>query len=271
MISVRSTLQYDVTTDASFAFGVAAATSDHQQIVSERFDAGPAATVEEIADEFGNRLFVVTCDAGPLRIGYTAHVRLHPFVPDVEPHHETPFAELPGDVHTYLRPSRYCEADRLTRFATRTFGAQRPDESRVSDICDWVHSHLDYVSGSTDATTTAVDVFHGAAGVCRDFAHLSIALCRAVGIPACDVSGYAVGLDPPDFHGFFEAFLDGRWFLFDATRMSTIDRLVRIATGRDAADTAFATFVGDAVLHELDVMAEASQDSAQDVGTVSTV
>lgn len=270
MISVRSTLHYDLATDTSFALGIAASTSDHQQIVSERFDAGPVATVDEIADEFGNRLFVVTSGTGPLRIEYAAQVQLHPFVPDGEPQHETPFGALPGDVHTYLRPSRYCEADLLTRFATRTFGAQRSDGSRVSDICDWVHSHLDYVSGSTDATTTAVDVFHGAAGVCRDFAHLSITLCRAVGIPARYVSGYAVGLDPPDFHGFFEAFLDDRWFLFDATRMSTIDRLVRIATGRDAADTAFATFVGDAVLHVLDVIAEAKLDSGQDVGTVST-
>lgn len=270
MISVRSTLQYDVATTASFAFGIAAAASDHQQIVSERFDADPASTVEEIADEFGNRLVVVTSDAGPLRIAYEALVRLHPFVPDAEPQHETPFEALPGDVHTYLRPSRYCEADRLTHFATRAFGAQRSDESRVADICDWVHAHLDYVSGSTDATTTAVDVFHGATGVCRDFAHLSIALCRAVGIPARYVSGYAVGLDPPDFHGFFEAFLDGRWFLFDATRMSTIDQLVRIAAGRDAADTAFATFVGGAVLQELDVIAEANQDGGEDVDTVST-
>ena len=93
-----------------------------------------------------------------------------------------------------------------------------------------------------------------AAGVCRDYAHLAIALCRALGIPARYVSGYAVDLDPPDFHGFFEAYLGGEWYLFDATRLAPVDGLVRIATGRDAADVAFAAIVGDVTMTGMEIV-----------------
>ena len=123
-----------------------------------------------------------------------------------------------------------------------------PGFDRVTGICNWIWEHLSYVPGSTDGSSTAVDVLVGAAGVCRDYAHLGITFCRALGIPARYVSGYAVDLEPPDFHGFFEAFLDGEWYLFDATRMAPVDGLVRIATGRDAADVAFASIVGVAEL-----------------------
>jgi len=143
----------------------------------------------------------------------------------------------------------------LLRFVNRTFGTLSPGFERVTGICNWIYDHLTYLAGSTDSSTTAVDVLVQAAGVCRDYAHLGIALCRALGIPARYVSGYAVGLDPPDFHGFFEAYLDGRWYLFDATRMAPIDKLVRIAAGRDAADAPFATFVGSATLTSMVVSA----------------
>lgn len=116
--------------------------------------------------------------------------------------------------------------------------------------------HLTYSLGSTDASTTACDVLVGRNGVCRDFAHVCIAICRALGIPARYVSGYAVELNPPDFHGFFEAYLGDRWFLFDATRLAQANGLVRIGYGRDAADTPFATIVGRARLVNKVVTAE---------------
>ena len=162
------------------------------------------------------------------------------------PHVEIPFVELPGEVLGYLHPSRYCQSDLLGRFAQQTFGQLAPGFDRVTGICNWIWEHLSYVPGSTDGSSTAVDVIVGAAGVCRDYAHLGIGFCRALGTPARYVSGYAVDLEPPDFHGFFEAFLDGEWYLFDATRMAPLDGLVRIATGRDAADVAFAAIVGAA-------------------------
>lgn len=279
MIAVSAELQYEVAERTSFVFSVHPARSEHQRVMSEQVyiwsEREPRHQQREAVDADGNRLLVVSSDPGPLTVGYTAVVALEPFVPVVEPHGESEFDGLPADVYQYLRPSRYCESDQLTRLATRLFGEEHRGVARVQDICDWVHGHLEYVPGSTDSSSTALDVLHGAAGVCRDYSHLAIALCRAVGVPARYVSGYAVDLDPPDFHGFFEAFLRGRWYLFDATRMASIDQLVRIATGRDAADTAFATFVGSAALTGLDVAAvltraDVAGSPVPPVSTVST-
>jgi len=124
------------------------------------------------------------------------------------------------------------------------------------------------VAGSTDARSSACDVLVQRAGVCRDFAHVALTLCRALSIPARYVSGYAVGLNPPDFHGFFEAYLGTRWYLFDATRMAPRDGLVRIGTGRDAADAAFATVIGAATLKDMTVSAQELTDeiAAQPTG-----
>lgn len=272
MIHVRAQLHYEVAAPTTFVFSIAPGDSDRQRIVSENFRSEPALETRELDDNTGNRLIVLTRDPGPLVIGYDADVALNPLVPHVSPHVETEFADLPAEAYAYLRPSRYCESDLLTRFAARTFGIHPAGIERVQEVCNWVRGHLDYVPGSTDASTTAVDVFLSGAGVCRDFAHLAITLCRALGIPARYVSGYAVELDPPDFHGSLEAFVGGRWYLFDPTEMSILDQLVRIATGRDAADVAFATFTGEATLTSLDVLATATDDEIPDpeATTVST-
>ena len=119
----------------------------------------------------------------------------------------------------------------------------------MTAICNWIYGNVDYISGTTDALTSAFDTVTQRAGVCRDFAHLGIALCRAMGIPARYVSAYAWRLSPPDFHAVFEAYLDGpgggAWYLFDPTRMTGADGLVRIGIGRDAADVAFCSIFGD--------------------------
>jgi transglutaminase-like putative cysteine protease len=161
-----------------------------------------------------------------------------------------------GKVLPYLNPSRYCESDRLTHFALRMFGNDEPGFSRVTAICDWINNNLDYQPGSTGESTSACDILIQRVGVCRDYAHLAIALCRALCIPARYISGYAVALQPPDFHGFFEAYLGSRWYLFDATRMAPVEGFVRIGTGRDAADASFATIIGEATLTYMTVWAE---------------
>jgi len=124
-----------------------------------------------------------------------------------------------------------------------------------------VIEQLDYTPGSTTAKTTAADVLLQRTGVCRDYAHLAIALCRGIGIPARYVAGYALQLQPPDFHGFMEAFLDGNWYLFDPTRMTSTLGLVRIGTGRDAADVSVATITGNVMLTQQSVWANAAADS----------
>ncbi len=167
---------------------------------------------------------------------------------------------MPPEVLTYLNPSRYCESDLLARFSFEEFGQMERGYGRVQAICDWVYHHLDYTPGSTTASTTATDVLLQRTGVCRDYAHLAITLCRGVGIPARYVAGYAVGLQPPDFHGFMEAFLSGQWYLFDPTRLAPVSGLVRIGVGRDAADVSFATLTGDALLSEKTVWANNAND-----------
>src|ERR1700742_2506015 len=119
-----------------------------------------------------------------------------------------------------------------------------------------IYEYVEYLQGSTNSSTSAFDTATQRAGVCRDFAHLGIALCRALGIPARVVSGYAYGLNPPDFHAYFEAFLGGRWIIADPTRLSPQSSFVRIGQGRDAADTSFATIFGNVTLLEMQLCNE---------------
>ena len=114
---------------------------------------------------------------------------------------------------------------------------------------EWIHDNVEYVRGSTNSGTSAYDTVTQRVGVCRDFAHLGIALCRALNIPARYFTGYAYELEPPDFHACFECYIGGEWMVFDATRLAHLNGLVRIASGRDAADTAVASIFGAVKLH----------------------
>ncbi len=248
-ISVHCELRYTVEVPSSFSFAILAARNVRQVVLEEQLIITPELPFARTPFEpSGHDLVRVVAETGPLWLLYDATVALSAFVPVAAPTVESSFADLPAPVLEYLHPSRYCQSDLLGRLATKTFGDVPPGFDRVTAVCNWVYEHLEYLPGSTIASTTAIDVLVGGAGVCRDYAHLSISLCRALGIPARYVSGYAVDLDPPDFHGFFEAYLGDAWYLFDATRMAPIDGLVRIASGRDAADVAFAAVVGAATL-----------------------
>jgi len=269
IIRVACELRYRVTAPTSFLFNVAVANTTHQAVRQEHFTIVPQNeyTVENVGEE-GNRVVRLQAKVGDFSLQYQATVTLEPEVDDPPTIMEAEHPELPSEVLPYLNPSRYCESDRLLRLAGKEFGEIAPGYSRVAAICDWTHARLDYVAGSTDARSSACDVLVQRAGVCRDFAHVALTLCRALSIPARYVSGYAVGLNPPDFHGFFEAYLGTRWYLFDATRMAPRDGLVRIGTGRDAADAAFATVIGAATLKDMTVSAQELTDeiAAQPTG-----
>lgn len=157
--------------------------------------------------------------------------------------------DLPGEALPYLRASRYCPSDRFESFVEREFAALSGGD-KVEAILAWIADHVDYRPGISDSTTTARDTFVDRAGVCRDFAHLAITLCRAADIPARAVSAYAWALEPADLHAVAEVYLGGRWQLIDPTGKAPIDGLVRVATGRDAADIAFMTIFGKATLLE---------------------
>lgn len=248
-IDVGCDLTYEVRQSTVFLFQITAAMTQHQRIASQDLQLSPQVNVESFnAGAEGNCLHRAIVEPCEFRIHYRAQMEMTPDIEHPGEVSETMTAQMPPDVLTYLNPSRYCESDLLSRFAYEEFGHLYRGYSRVQAICNWVFEHLDYAPGSTSGTTTAADVLLQRTGVCRDYAHLAITLCRGVGIPARYVAGYAVNLQPPDFHGFMEAFLDGQWYLFDPTRLSLISGLVRIGVGRDAADVSFATINGDALL-----------------------
>ena len=241
-------LNYNVSGPSALIFNVSVVNNSFQRILTEAFTTEPQLQIEESRSPIEEkRLHRLSAAAGSLRVRVgRATVECVTITQPADNVPETPPGALPADVVPYLYPSRYCEADILVRLAQHEFGKLQPGFSRVTAICNWIHDNVEYLRGSTNPHTSAYDTATERAGVCRDFAHLAIAFCRAVAIPARFVAGYAYALDPPDFHAYFEAYLAGRWFIFDPTRLAPQTGLIRIGTGRDAADTSFATLFGPA-------------------------
>jgi len=260
---IEAELRYEVTAPAHFLLNVEVAQWDGQQIVTETLRVDPPVPVQRYCDDrSGNRF--VRFDVGPsaLRVQYAAAVRRAPVELPLELA-EVPVNEVPNDVIHCLMPTRYCESDLLARAALQLFGDLPPGIGRVQAICDWIHETIAYEPGSTNSTTTAREVFVQRAGVCRDFAHLGVTLCRALGIPARLVVGYVYFEEPPqDFHAVFEAWLGGRWVLFDPTRMAPVDRLVRVGTGRDAKDVAFSTIFGAVTMKGMEIRVRERQNES---------
>ena len=243
--SIDLQLDYEITHPAHFLFNIEAAFDEGHRVVSERLSITPSVKVRTFFDERnGNRFVRLDAPKGQLSVNYHANVEL---ITVPVPLHldEALVTAVPDDVLRYLMPSRYCESDILSRAAQQLFGDLPHGLSRVRAIESWIHDSIYYLPGFSNSTTTAQEVFVQRAGVCRDFAHLGITFCRALNIPARLVVGYVYFEEPPqDFHAVFEAWLDHQWVVFDPTKMAPIDRLVRVGTGRDAKDVAFATIFG---------------------------
>jgi len=238
-------LDYQVAAPAHLVFNLEAARGRSQTVVSESLAIDPPVDLQAFCDEAsGNRFVRFDAQPGPLQLRYRASVQRSALAQPAELP-EVPVNQVPSEILHYLMPSRYCESDVMSRAAQQLFGDLPPGIGRVQAVADWIHESITYQPGSSDSTTTAREVFVQRSGVCRDFAHLGITLCRALNIPARLVVGYVYFDEPPqDFHAVFEAWLGGRWVLFDPTRMAPIDRLVRVGTGRDAKDVAFCTIFG---------------------------
>jgi transglutaminase-like putative cysteine protease len=249
VFEVDCELNYQVNGLTDFLFQLHAVDGMDQRVLDESMTVTPQRPLHIYEDPtVGHRFLRLQADTGPLNVRYRARVERTPAARDLSAA-ESPIAELPDTILHNLMPTRYCESDLLSHAAQKLFGALPPGYARVQAICDWIHENVDYTLGSSNATTTACEVFRNRAGVCRDFSHLAVTFCRALNIPARLVVGYARFEDPPpDFHAIFEAWLGGRWVSFDATRMSPVDDLVRIAMGRDAKDVAFATIFGPATM-----------------------
>ena len=154
--------------------------------------------------------------------------------------------ELPDAVLSYLLPSRYCESDRFHEMATAITLGHRPGYDQVAAIIDWLRENVSYLPGSSDLPMSAAEVNARRTGVCRDLAHLGIALCRSLSIPARMVVGYLHELQPMDLHAWFEAYVGGRWYTFDATQAELRGGYVAVGYGRDAADVAIYSQFGPA-------------------------
>ena len=243
-VQVQSRLAYNFAQPTETIAVVLAAHAAGQTIESESLTLSDGIRLAESVDPVTGARLLRGPLSGAVTIGYSAIIRLAPRLELPAGVQVAPWSQLPVEVLPYLLPSRYCPVDQFLRFAAREFGTIAPGGARALAILDWLHANVDYVPGVSTGTTNAADTFIDRAGVCRDFTHLGLTLCRASGIPARAVAAYALGLDPPDFHAVFEVFLDGGWWLVDPTRLAPIAGMVRIAHGRDAADIAFLTTAG---------------------------
>lgn len=247
---VGSSLILKVSDPTAFVLAVAVAEgvptvveSLHVRLDEELID------VRETADPHGTRLHQFETGPGILRIDYAASVVGRAAPPPV----------VERDLVTYLRPSRYVQSDTLTDRARELFPGLE-GRGLVTAVESWVHDHLRYDGVATSPTGGALETLEAGAGVCRDFANVTAAFLRALDVPARLVSVYAPELEPRDFHAVVEACIEGRWVVVDATRLAPRGGLVRIATGRDSADTAFLTnTLADVELLTIDVRATTNE------------
>ena len=234
---------------ADFIFNIHAAQTAHQTVEAESLVLSQAVATDMATDPAtATRFMRLHADPGPLTLSYSATVNIAHHMSEPDTLAEVPVRHLPLDVMPYIYPSRYCQSDRLLKLAFNEFGSLCQGYSRVLAIQHWVQKHVAFVSNSSNANTSAVDTLIEQVGVCRDFAHLMIALCRALNIPARVATGTDYGasesLGPPDFHAYVEVYLGDRWYLFDASGTGIPMGFLRFGTGRDAADVAFATIFG---------------------------
>ena len=244
-----------------------------QHIEKEQFSFEPHFPLEEHEDEHGNMVHRLVLPVGRTRVRHDAFVA----VPSVPENHGAidepmPIAEVPIQLLRYVLPSRYCDSDKLLDFAFQHFGNVPQGLQRVQAICDWVHQNIEYRFGSGSPKTAASEIISQGFGVCRDFAHTAVALCRTFNIPARYVTGYVPDVafldpgSPMDFHAYFEVFVGGRWQTFDARfNVPRIGR-IKIACGLDAVDGAFSTVYGAARLVKFDVWAYQVDPREVDLG-----
>lgn len=232
-----------------FIFSIHAAQTAYQHVVSESLrisqDLSPSLYTDPVTH---TRFMCLHAQAGLLLVAYAAEVDLDHHTAMPESLGELSIADLPGAVLPFLYPSRYCQSDELNHLARTQFGHLSHGYGRVQAIRQWVLNHVRFQANSSNGNTSAIETIADGVGVCRDFAHLMIALCRALNIPARFATGIDFGADPilgpTDFHAYVEVFLGDRWYIFDASGVAIPMGFMRFGTGRDAADTAFTTIFG---------------------------
>jgi transglutaminase-like putative cysteine protease len=254
---VGAELDISVTAPTTLEFQIAVAPhpgAEFSESLSFVLDGTPV-QAREVIGLHGNRIHKIDIAGGDLKVSYVGNIEGQ----------VAPASVAECDLSMYLRPSRYSEADKFYGFAGTEFGQWADSATLLENVSSWVGTRLEYVPGSSDPIDGAVETLLSGRGVCRDYVHLVVALLRAVKVPARMVAVYAPGCSPMDFHAVAEAFVDGAWRVVDATLLAPRQTLVRIATGRDASDTAFLTnHHGQITLNSMEVTAVVAGDLPND-------
>ena len=261
-------LGYDIVFDIPVAVPFVALLKVHPSRVNDlhtpdELKVSSATHFECYSDNFGNNCCRFLARPGKLRLTNSTTIRDTGEPDSVAPWaREIPIHHLPNDVLPYLLNSRYCEVDRMSNIAAQLFGGIAPGWNRVQAVCTWVHERVTFGYRHANPQKTAFDVYVDGLGVCRDFQHLAITMCRALNIPARYATGYLgdIGVpaapEPMDFSAWFEVYLEGRWWTFDARHNKPRIGRVLMAVGRDASDVAITTSFGTANLLQFTVITE---------------
>lgn len=234
-----------------------------QWIMREDFTLTPRVPVVEYTDLYGNCCQRIVMPKGDFHFS----MKCRAWAPDDLDSQPLAalqsVAQLPVEVLHYLLPSRYCQSDKLGSIANSIVGATPHNHHQISRIRTWVNENISYERGSSDSSTSALETANTRRGVCRDFAHLGIALCRAINVPARMVVGFVHELEPMDLHAWFEAYIGGRWYTFDATENKACVGRIVVAYGRDAADVALASLFGNFTCTTMRVTVEQVVESVE--------
>ncbi|WP_369753752.1 transglutaminase family protein [Flavobacterium sp. WC2409] len=247
--NVNCSLSYVVNGPTTFIFNIQALNTYSQKVLQENIQVDPPMYLEQYTAHDGSSRFIRLKVQQPttFTLTYSAVVDMnYKIIDESASANVVDVVELDSYIASFLYPSRYCQSDLVMEFAYNQFGQYNSVYETVVAITEWIYNNISYTSGSTNSQTSAIDTLNDRVGVCRDFAHLGIALCRALTIPARYFTGYAYQLNPPDFHACMEVYIDGNWIVFDSTKLAPLNGLVKIANGRDAADAAVASIFGDA-------------------------
>jgi len=228
-----------------------------QWIVRESYEFEPFVKATEYLDCFGNRCQRLVAPVGGLHLKTEVTVEVADEIAVKPGAPLTAVEDLPDSALQFLLQSRYCPSDTLETFAREVVAGHAPGYDQVEAIRAWIKANIEYRYGVSTGSTTAADTLRDKAGVCRDFSHIGMSLCRALRIPARMVVGYLHRLDPMDLHAWFEAFVDGRWYTFDATQAEPRGGRIAVAYGRDAADVALITELGPLKTEGLHVWVQA--------------
>jgi hypothetical protein len=235
---------------ADLIFNIHAAHTAQQTVSNERMLINQALVPQLYTEPgTGTRFMRLRALPGTLLLQHSATVDVHHHRLSPELITEVPVAQLPFDTLPYLNPSRYCQSDQFAQLALQQFGLLPKGYGRVQAVQKWVQQHVKFTANTSNSATSAVETLKTGQGVCRDFAHIMIALCRALCLPARFTTGTDWGADPalgpPDFHAYVEVYLSGGWYIFDPSGTAIPMGFVRIGTGRDAADVPFASLYGE--------------------------